>query len=49
MPKITILPDNKTFELVEDKSILQTALENDIPHVNACGGEGNVQHAGCLF
>ncbi len=40
MPKITILPDNKTFELVEDKSILQTALENDIPHVNACGGEG---------
>tara|TARA_Y100001970_G_scaffold27213_1_gene33096 strand:+ start:1935 stop:3272 length:1338 start_codon:yes stop_codon:yes gene_type:complete len=40
MPKLTILPDNKTFNLENGSSILQTALDNDIPHVNACGGEG---------
>ena len=40
MPKLTILPDNKTFNLEKGSSILQTALDNNIPHVNACGGEG---------
>ena len=40
MPKINFLPDNKTFEVQEGETILDTAARNGIPHVNACGGEG---------
>ena len=40
MPKIDFLPDNKIFEVESGESILQTAVRNEIPHVNACGGEG---------
>ena len=40
MPKINFLPDNKTFEVEEGETILDTAARNGIPHVNACGGEG---------
>ena len=40
MPKIDFLPDNKVFEVEPGESILHTATRNEIPHVNACGGEG---------
>ena len=40
MPKINFLPDNKSFEIGLGQTILDTAIQNDIPHVNACGGEG---------
>ena len=40
MAKIEFLPDNKIFEVESGESILQTAVRNEIPHVNACGGEG---------
>ena len=40
MPKINFLPDNKSFEIGLGQTILDTAIQNGIPHVNACGGEG---------
>jgi class 3 adenylate cyclase/nitrite reductase/ring-hydroxylating ferredoxin subunit len=40
MPKINFLPDNKSFEVGLGETILDTAIQNGIPHVNACGGEG---------
>ncbi|MDC0254676.1 Rieske 2Fe-2S domain-containing protein [Bacteriovoracales bacterium] len=40
MPKIEILPDNKSFDIDGDKSLLEGSLKNEVPHVNACGGNG---------
>ena len=40
MPKINFLPDKKVLEVENGETILQTAIRNNIPHVNACGGEG---------
>jgi adenylate cyclase len=40
MPKINFLPDKKALEVENGETILQTAIRNNIPHVNACGGEG---------
>ena len=40
MAKINFLPDNKSFEISSGETILQTAIDNNIPHVSACGGEG---------
>jgi|TARA_B110000444_G_C18820364_1_gene587398 class 3 adenylate cyclase/nitrite reductase/ring-hydroxylating ferredoxin subunit len=40
MPNIDFLPDNKKFETEVGETILQTAMRNGLPHVNACGGEG---------
>ncbi len=40
MAKIEILPDNKVFDVDEDKTLLENALQNNIPHANACGGHG---------
>jgi len=40
MPKIDFLPDNKIYESEQGETILRTAARNGIPHVNACGGEG---------
>ena len=40
MAKINFLPDNKSFEIGLGQTILDTAIQNGIPHVNACGGEG---------
>ena len=41
MAKIDFLPDNKIYESESGETILQTAARNGIPHVSACGGEGN--------
>ncbi len=41
MAKIDFLPDNKIFDSESGETILQTASRNGIPHVSACGGEGN--------
>ena len=40
MFKINFLPDKKVFEVEREETILQTAIRNKIPYVNACGGEG---------
>ena len=40
MPKLTILPDNKTLEAQDGDLILNTTLDNNIAHAHACGGEG---------
>lgn len=40
MSKFEILPDNKIFEVDEDKTLLENSLQNGIPHANACGGHG---------
>ncbi len=38
MPKVTFLPMNTTVEAADGDSILDTALDNDIPIQHACGG-----------
>jgi ferredoxin, 2Fe-2S len=38
MPKITFLPMNVTFEVAEGESILDIAINNDVPLQHACGG-----------
>jgi len=38
MPKVTFLPDNKTFEIKPGQSLLDVALENDIDLQHNCGG-----------
>lgn len=38
MPKVTFLPRNITVEAREGESILDVALNNDIPLAHACGG-----------
>jgi len=38
MPKITFLPINKTIEAPAGETILEIAIQNDIPLMHACGG-----------
>ena len=38
MPKITFLPVNKTLDAREGESILDVAIQHDIPLQHACGG-----------
>ena len=38
MPKVTFLPLNLTFEAREGESILDVAIQNDVPLQHACGG-----------
>lgn len=38
MPKVTFLPMNQTFEAKEGESILDVAINNDVPLQHACGG-----------
>ena len=38
MPKITFLPVQKTIEVNRGESILDVAIQNDIPLQHACGG-----------
>ena len=38
MPKITFLPMNLTFEAKTGESILDVAIDNDVPLQHACGG-----------
>ena len=40
MPKIEFLPDNIIFDIDEEKTLLENALENGIPQAKACGGHG---------
>ena len=40
MSEINFLPDKKVLKVEGEETILQTAIRNNIPHVNACGGEG---------
>src|SRR6201997_826684 len=38
MPKVTFLPINKTYEAKPGESILDVAINSDIPIQHACGG-----------
>jgi ferredoxin, 2Fe-2S len=38
MPKITFLPVNQTFQVKDGESILDIAINHDIPMQHACGG-----------
>lgn len=38
MPKITFLPMNQSFEVKSGESILDVAIDNDVPLQHACGG-----------
>jgi 2Fe-2S ferredoxin len=38
MAKVTFLPMNVTFEAKEGESVLDVAIEHDIPIQHACGG-----------
>lgn len=38
MPKITFMPINRTFEGQVGESILDVAINNDVPLQHACGG-----------
>lgn len=38
MPKVTFLPMNETYEAKEGESILDVAINNDVPLQHACGG-----------
>jgi 2Fe-2S ferredoxin len=38
MPKITFLPMNLTLEVQRDQSILDIAIDHDVPLQHACGG-----------
>ncbi len=41
MAKVTFLPDNKECNVPSNVTLLEVAKRNNIPHVAACGGEGN--------
>src|SRR5579884_2696314 len=38
MPKVTFLPMNETYEAKEGESILDVAINHDVPIQHACGG-----------
>ncbi len=38
MPKVTFLPMNQTFDAADGESILDVAINNDVPLQHACGG-----------
>jgi 2Fe-2S ferredoxin len=38
MPKVTFLPMNLSFEAKDGESILDVAINNDVPLQHACGG-----------
>lgn len=38
MPKVTFLPMNETYDAKEGESVLDVALEHDVPLQHACGG-----------
>ncbi|MDR3607973.1 MAG: 2Fe-2S iron-sulfur cluster-binding protein [Oligoflexia bacterium] len=38
MPKVTFLPMNETYEAKDGQSVLDVAIENDVPLQHACGG-----------
>ena len=38
MPKVTFLPMNETYEAKDGQSLLDVAIENDVPLQHACGG-----------
>ena len=38
MPKVTFMPMNTTFEVKKDQSILDIALDHQVPLQHACGG-----------
>lgn len=38
MAKITFLPINQTYDVKDGESILDVALNNDVPLQHACGG-----------
>ncbi len=38
MPKITFLPLGRTIDVQEDQSILDIAIDHDVPLQQACGG-----------
>lgn len=38
MPKVTFLPMNTTVEAKVGQTLLEVAMENDIPLAHACGG-----------
>ncbi len=40
MSKLTLLPGNKIIEVENDTLILEAALEENVSHAHAYGGEG---------
>lgn len=38
MPKVTFLPMNESYEAQPGESILDVAINNDVPMMHACGG-----------
>ena len=38
MPQITFLPINQTFTAKDGESVLDVAINNDVPMQHACGG-----------
>src|SRR5579885_3273796 len=38
MPKVTFLPMNETYDAAEGESILDVAINHDVPLQHACGG-----------
>ena len=38
MPKVTFLPMNLSFDAKDGESILDVAINNDVPLAHACGG-----------
>ena len=38
MPKVTFLPMNETYEAKVGESVLDVAIEHDVPLQHACGG-----------
>jgi 2Fe-2S ferredoxin len=38
MPKVTFLPMNLTFDAADGESLLDVAIQNDVPLQHACGG-----------
>lgn len=40
MPRLEVTPDELTFDISENETILTASLRNDISHLHACGGIG---------
>jgi 2Fe-2S ferredoxin len=38
MPKVTFLPMNETYDAKDGESLLDIAIEHDVPLQHACGG-----------
>ena len=44
---IQVLPENRTYALVEGTTILAGAMQNGLPFTHACGGNARANHSDC--